>query len=275
MRKLLSAQYSRLLKNKVFWIELLFMFVMGVCSSLMPYLDNVRYGEHNRVDDMLFNYVIFIGLCTPVFCSLFSGTEYSDGTIRNKLIVGHTRLSVYCSGLLVSLSVSVFVALAFVLPYTVLGISMLEAPKASMETIFLMALLSLFVIAAYVSMFHMLSMLITKKSTSAVLCLLLLIVLFALAVTIKGKLDAPEFVQNYSMTVDGIELMPQEPNPKYLQPGARKVFQFFLELLPSGQSMQIVSMDVVHPYLLMLYSAVLSAATTFLGIFFFKKKNLK
>lgn len=275
MRKLLLAQCSRLLKNKVFWLELLFMFVMGVCSSLMPYLDNVRYGEHSRVDDMLFNYIILMGLCTPVFCSLFSGTEYSDGTIRNKLIVGHTRWSVYCSSLLVSLLASVFVALAFVLPYTVLGFSMLEAPKASMGTILLMALLSLFVIAEFVSIFHMLSMLITKKSTSAIICMLAFIMLFVLAVVIKGKLDAPEFVQNYSMTIDGLELMSPEPNPKYLQPEARRVYQFFFEVLPSGQSLQIAAIDVVHPYLLMLYSAVISAAITVLGIFFFKKKNLK
>ncbi len=275
MRKLLSAQYSRLLKNKVFWLELLFMFGMGVCSALMPYLDNVRYGEHSRVDNMLFNYIVLMGLCTPVFCSLFSGTEYSDGTIRNKLIVGHTRFSVYCSSLLVSLSASISVALAFVLPYMVLGFSMLEAPKASAGVLFFMALLSLFVITAYVSIFHMLSMLITKKSTSAVICMLAFIVLFVLAIVIKGKLDAPEFVQNYSMTIDGIEQMSPEPNPKYLLPEARRVYQFFFEVLPSGQSLQIAAIDVVHPYLLMLYSAVTSAAITVLGIFFFKKKNLK
>ncbi len=275
MRKLLSAQCSRLLKNKVFWLELLFMFGMGVYSSLMPYLDNVRYGEHSRVDDMLFNYIILMGLCMPVFCSLFSGTEYSDGTIRNKLIVGHTRFSVYCSSLLVSLSASISVALAFALPYMVLGFSMLEAPKASAGVLFFMALLSLFVITAYVSIFHMLSMLITKKSTSAVICMLAFIVLFVLAIVIKGKLDAPEFVQNYSMTIDGIELMSPESNPKYLQPEARRVYQFFFEVLPSGQSLQIAAIDVVHPYLLMLYSAVTSAAITVLGIFFFKKKNLK
>lgn len=275
MRKLLSAHCSRLVKNKVFWMELLVMFGMGIYSFLMLYLDNVRYGEHHKLDDVLFNYAVFIGLCTPVFCSLFSGTEYSDGTIRNKLIVGHTRSSVYCAGWLVSLFASGFAALAFVLPYTVLGFALLEAPKASMGTIFFMALLSLFVVIAYVSVFHMMSMLITKKSTSAVICLLVLIVMFVLAVMIKGKLDAPEFVQNYSMTMDGIELMSPEPNPKYLQPGARRVYQFFLEVLPSGQSIQIASMDVIHPYLLMLYSAITSAAATFFGVFFFKKKNLK
>lgn len=275
MRKLLSAQSSRLVKNKVFWLEIFAMFGMGLYSFLMLYLDNVRYNEHHLFDDVLLNYVVFIGFCVPIFCSLFSGTEYSDGTIRNKLIVGHTRTSIYCSGWLISILAAVFMVLAFLLSYIVFASLFLEAPKASVGSMLFMMFISLFVITAYVSIFHMLSMLITKKSVSAVICLMSLIMLFVLAAIIKGKLDAPEFIQNYSLTMNGVELSEPEPNPKYLQPEARRVYHFFLELLPSGQSIQVASWDVCHPYLLMLYSAATSAAVTLFGIFSFKKKNIK
>ena len=275
MRKLLSAQYARLMKNKVFWLGIFVMFGMGLYSFLMLYMDNTRYNEHHLFDDVLLNYVVYIGFCTPIFCSLFSGTEYSDGTIRNKLIVGHTRTSIYCSGWLISILAAVFMGLAFLLSYVVFASLFLGAPKASVGSMLFWMFVSLFVITAYVSVFHMLSMLITKKSTSAVICLIGLMVLFALAIMIKGRLDAPEFVQSYSLTVNGVEMSEPQPNPRYLQPEARKVYQFFLELLPSGQSIQIASWDVFHPYLLMLYSAATSAAVTLFGIFSFKKKNIK
>lgn len=275
MRKLFSAQCSRLVKNKVFWFLIIAMFGMGLYSFFMLYLDNMRYQENHLFDDVLLNYIVFICLCTPVFCSLFFGTEYSDGTIRNKLIVGHTRASIYCSGWLVSLLATTLMSFAFLLSYTAFGIFLLGDAKASAGAICFMMVISLFTITSYVSVFYMLSMLITKKSASAVICLMGLLVLFVLAITIKGSLDAPEFISNYSMTVNGVELSEPEPNPRYLQPGMRGIYQFFLDLLPSGQSMQIASWDVCHPYLLMLYSAAISIAATVFGMFRFKKKNIK
>lgn len=34
--------------------------------------------------------------------SMFQGTEYSGGTIRNKLVVGHERYQVYLAALIVN-----------------------------------------------------------------------------------------------------------------------------------------------------------------------------
>lgn len=47
------------------------------------------------IDSAFFSVAIYIGIILSVFCSLFIRTEYSDGTIRNKLIVGQKRSAVY------------------------------------------------------------------------------------------------------------------------------------------------------------------------------------
>lgn len=275
MNKLLKANFARLWQDKIFWLETVFMFVWGIFLAVGPYLDNVKYNAHNYFDQNLLVYVAFIGCCASVFCSMFSGTEYSNRTIRNKLVVGHLRSSIYLSSLITSVAAVMIMTVVFLLSYCTIGSFLLESPIAKPKELIFMIFISIFTVIAYVSIFHMLSMLITKKSISAVLCLLLFFGLLMLAFVIKEKLDAPEFVQGYGMTANGIELLDPKPNPKYLQPAARRIYQYFLDILPTGQSIELMFFSVVHPYLMMLYSVVISVTTTFLGILIFKKKDIK
>lgn len=275
MTKLLKANFLRLLKNRVFWLTTMFMFGLGVLIVCLRYSAIIRYNESAPLDSTLLEYVLFIGCCSAIFSSMFLGTEYSDGTIRNKLIVGHMRSSVYLSNWIINVSAAIIMIFAFLAPYCALGVLLLDAPIASLGDMLFLICISIFTVIAYASVYNMLSMLITKKSVSAILCLILFLVLFILAGAIQFKLDAPEFIQAYDMTANGIELTAPMPNPKYLQPDARKIYQFFFDLLPTGQSVQLSTFTVVHPYLMVLYSTAISVMTTAAGIFAFRKKDLK
>lgn len=276
MRKLLSADLYRLKKDRTFWFCMLAMSGIGVFEAVMQYIDKVRYGsEEYFLDDTLFVYMILIAICSAIFGSLFCGTDYSDGTIRNKLIVGHTRSAVYCSNWIVHVAALLLMTLAYLIPAVTLGAVLLEPPQASVEVILFFMFIGLFTILAYASVFLMLSMLITKKANAAVIALLVCILLFGLAIVIQGKLEAPEYISAYSLTVDGIEQTEPEPNPKYLQPEARRVYQCLLELLPTGQSMELFIMNPVNPLFMVLSSIAVSVAATLSGIFLFRKKDLK
>ena len=165
--------------------------------------------------------------------------------------------------------------LAYLIPAVTLGAVLLEPPQASVEVILFFMFIGLFTILAYASVFLMLSMLITKKANAAVIALLVCLLLFGLAIVIQGKLEAPEYISAYSLTVDGIEQTEPEPNPKYLQPEARRVYQCLLELLPTGQSMELFIMNPVNPLFMVLSSIAVSVAATLSGIFLFRKKDLK
>lgn len=107
MSKLLSANFMRLKKDKFFWIGIIFMFAAGVLYPTMIYRDVQKTGIINTVDDAFCGCTLFIGVVMAVFCSLFIGTEYSDGTIRNKIAIGHTRTALYLSNAIVSATVSI------------------------------------------------------------------------------------------------------------------------------------------------------------------------
>lgn len=104
MIKLLNANLIRLKKDKALRIGIIFMFIMGVFTPVMHYIDMKKSGYQITLDNGFFNNVLFCVILSSVFCSLYVGTEYSDGTIRNKVVIGHTRMSIYFSNLIVCIA---------------------------------------------------------------------------------------------------------------------------------------------------------------------------
>ena len=103
MNKLLRANFARVKRNKVFWGFVAFMAVFGAFLPIKQYMDSFSsQAETNTVslNHVFFAYTLVIGVLCAVFCSLFLGTEYSDGTVRNKLMIGHRRSAIYLSNLI-------------------------------------------------------------------------------------------------------------------------------------------------------------------------------
>lgn len=275
MRNLLHANFSRLWRDKVFWGEMLILFVTGVWSIGMMYRERIQYGWIKPFDELLFFFTLLVGCFLAVFCSLFFGTEYSDGTLRNKLIVGHARCAVYCSGLLTCITEALLTAFAFLLPYCTLGAFLTDAPGKTAGRILLHLCISVFLLVSSASLYFMLTMLIEKRSIAAVFCILAFFGMLLVAATTKARLDEPEMITGYSLTINGFEQTEPEPNPLYMPPLARELCQFFFDLLPTGQMLQLTFFSVLHPLRLMLCSVAITAASTAFGLFSFGKKDLK
>ena len=97
MTELLRANGSRMGKNRVLWISLL----AAVAMELFIVLNGCRQaamdtnGYEWSLDQFYFDAGPVLGLFFALVLGMFLGTEYSDGTLRNKLVVGHTRREVY------------------------------------------------------------------------------------------------------------------------------------------------------------------------------------
>ena len=95
MSRLLSAGLIRLKKSKLFWLFCGLMFALGLFFPASLYLQAQKYNLATTIDQTFFSHVMYMGVISAVFVSLFIGTEYSDGAIRNKLMIGHSRISIY------------------------------------------------------------------------------------------------------------------------------------------------------------------------------------
>lgn len=276
MSNLLSANFMRLSKNKLFWVELALMFGFGMLLVLSQYQQHVKYGYEIALDSILLGYSLPIGVVMAVFSSLFLGTEYSHGTIRNKLVAGHSRIGIYFSSLITNIVVSFLTCLSFLLAVTVVGIPLFGTTKAGLGVVLAMLLGTFLLAVAFSSIFTLISMACGNKAVVAVISILGVVFLLLMATMINAKLTAPEFYDSYVLSESMENTQTKSiPNPEYLTGTKRTVYEFLYDFLPTGQSVQYSNMSAVHLWQMPLYSILTAVVTTVAGAAVFKRKDIK
>ena len=137
MTRLLHAGFYRLKRNKVFGGCLLVITLYNLFILLSQYHSMVEDGYEYTLDPLYFNFLALIGILISLLVSLFIGTDYHDGTIRNKLICGLSRTSVYLSNFILMAVCGIILLLAGYALGLALGIPLFgpfEMPPAGVFT---------------------------------------------------------------------------------------------------------------------------------------------
>ena len=71
------------------------MILSGIIIPILAHREMIAYGTDYTLESRLVWHFLIIGFIVAIFCSWFLGTDYSDGTIRNKIIAGNSRLKIY------------------------------------------------------------------------------------------------------------------------------------------------------------------------------------
>jgi len=280
MTKLLHAEFSRLIKTKLFWLGLLVMITVPLYGVGVRYYDFYIAQEAvwETADGLWFVGGMYIAVVVSVFVSLFIGTEFSDGTIRNKLTVGHSRGNIYLSNLITCTCVSLFYHIAYIAVLFGAGSLLLKSWETPMKTLAIMTALSLAAVVASSAVFTMLAMLIHNRSAGAVTAMLIAMVMLIGAMTVYSMLNAPEYIENaFHMNADG-ELVQSDPipNPKYLTGTKREVYQHLLNTIPTGQLLRFGNLEYTDDMrYLPLYALAVSAICTAAGFFLFRRKDIR
>lgn len=283
MGKLLSANFLRLRKSKVFWILTALMAAYGLYAPIGSYLDQQRYlswgvTEYTfSLDGIFFNYVVAAGLLTAVFISLFFGTEYSDGAIRNKLAVGHPRWSVYLANLVTGVAAVWAFCAAYMLPTFLLGVILLGFFTQPLSFILLVLLGTLLLAAAFCAITTFIAMNCTRKAATVVGCIFIVLTLMLAGSYINERLSEPREYSSYELTSGDGETLEKHmvPNPGYLEGTKRAAYEFLFDFLPGGQMIQYSGVKPTGPVRLPLYSLCVFVGISAAGMAIFKKKDLK
>jgi len=288
MNELIKANFARLFRSKLFYFCMIFMSAIGIIAVYGRYMDLQKHAEYykdilsinefNSPDGFLFLSGIYGMFAIAVFTGIFIGTEYSDGTIRNKLMIGHSRGSIYLSNLIVCSASAVMMNLAFIIPVKLIGSIILEYKIFTVKEIIIFTLSGSLGLIAFTAIFLLISMIITSKAGGSVAILISVIVMFCATMTINNMLNAPEYYEAYSYIDEDTGetvTVPEEKNLSYPTGTKREIYEFLNNFIPSSQLYQIAMGNKNNLDVMALYSALIITVGTVSGIIIFRKKNLK
>lgn len=280
MRKLLSANFSRLWKSKVFWVLEGFCFGFGILAYILVAINTRNLGQRwLEYEAHVYFYlpILFIAAIIAIFACFFIGNDYSDGTLQNKLVVGHSRVNIYFSFFLTVCVASVLFLLAHVLAMLIVGLPLSGAAVLTHVELQPWRIMNLLLTAiAYAVIFTLLSMLDSNMARNVVVSLLLAGVLIFAGIYFYGKVSEPEYIQLVTPQSDGSFLLQEgSPNPEYLTGMTRIVYHWITLILPSGSVMLSLDKHLGFDWRNPLCSVVMILLLTVVGISFFKRKNIK
>ena len=287
MYKLLNAGFSRLMKNKIFLGIVIITIIIALGLVLNRISSSVFF--ENEIEPVLTNYILFIGFFIAIFTSLFVGTEYSDGAIRNKIVVGHTRKNIYLSNLIISIAVGLFIEFVYLMLVMIIGIPTLGGLQIPIDKLLFILLDMVLIIIAYSSIFNFITLICSDITIATVACILVFISMFVVSeFVVSPTANDKKYYSSYVTNENGEIIETQKHlNPNYVGDFAKQVYKNILYIIPSGQAFQIQTtmsnlsfendryMTDTDIKLAGLYSLGLIIAINGIGIYFFKRKDLK
>lgn len=275
MNKLLRANFHRLLRDKLFYLCCALIAIAGAVIPISFYFSAKRWNESTPLDTALRAFVVFVPIVLSFFVALFLGTEYNDGTIRNKLVLGHKRAFIYLANLIVNIVAALVLCLIYLITYVCVGYPLLGGFTSDIMTLLRPCGTCIILMAAFVSVFTLIAMLWQTKAYSTAACILLCFLLIFVGIYIRSSLNEPEYYTGYTITENGVTYSEERvKNPNYLTGTKREVYEFLFDFLPGCQLLQL-SNEGANLSVLELYDLIIFTVSTGCGLVLFKRKDLK
>ena len=263
MRKLLSAETYRCRHSLLFWLTLLASLLSGVFFGIITVSGSFD-GVYSFEDVFIVPFFVILA----AFISLNTGREYTDNTIRNKIITGTPKTTILLSKLVLAVGIGVLFCAAFLAPCAIiLSFDVLSKIPASVLCLTVLGFVLLSIVWAV--LFTIIGVLISAKGLGGIINIVLIIAILLLSYQLESILRQPEFITttefsqvqmtpeevkqiqegtyegNYSLTTDENGQVTyyktvfvdaeQIPNPKYIKQPFRGILTHLDAMLPNGQ----------------------------------------
>lgn len=277
MRKLLSANLSRLWKDKLYWGLMAFMAIGSVIFGWMTFRTATGSEESYYVEDILFNLLPMIGFAVAFFVSLRVGTEFDNHTIRNKMIVGHSRLAVFFSEYGVCLLASLSFLVVMLLFSGISGYILFRKFALGWQMICQMFFCCVLLTGAFSAIFVGISMNVHSKATAVVANVVFLLAIYFMASFVGSALNESEMTYEYvRITAEGgLEFGDMVKNPAYVEGVQRSIYQFIYDAFPTGQAIQLNNLELEQISRWPALSVIMLTIFTASGYLGFCKRDIK
>lgn len=278
MKHLLCSEFRRLWKSKLFYLGILAV----ALEVLYALINNLYYKSLWNLQltgtNLLFMGTLVLPIVMAVFIAFFVSIDHGDRTVRNKVIMGHSRIYIYLAKLI---TCSVAVLLMYVVGSGVViavGGPLLGGFPDMTVSLALQMLCSLLSVVALSSLLLLFGMLIQNRPVAIIATLLCVIALqFLVLPAISNVLNAPETVGGFTyLDGDGVlHEIPEQPNPEYPTGAKRVLLQAVYDILPMGQLFSYGGEQIKNLALYPVYGIVFCCVTTLGGVWGFCRRDLK
>lgn len=286
MSRLIKAEYARLFHSLIFWLAVITTTFFGILIPSSITYDIKQNWElyqrmdinYRNIDGNLFTAPIMLMIMLAVFMAIFISTEYSDGTIRNKIINGHKRAHIYFSKLLICSTVTIALNIYFILLMLALGNLLLESSAIPLRDFILFSECSSFFLVAAIALYLLLGMLIQNKAANAVCVLLLAFGMLFAGLMVDNALREPEYFEGYSYFDEDtgeVETVPSTKNPHYIRGMKRKICEKLYVIIPGCQIYQVTLQEKKQLAESSVYALVVIILSSGGGMVLFERKDLK
>lgn len=260
-------------KNKYFWFCVLTtLFINATIFYIM-----LRNGALTSAENTIFTFPGISVFTSGAFAALFLGEEYSENAIRLKLTVGATRTQIYFANTLTVMAGGVFMTAAEkIIPLLTVLFGKMHGFAMSAADIAFGLLIYVCAVEASCALFAVIGTIVTKRSNSVMLALVLTIISYLTAPMIKNKLDVPQMttVTKYAEDKTTVIEEYEEPNPDGVTGAPRVLLESLYNTLSFGQLAQTSRETDARPFL-PLYSLGTAVAAAGAGVLVFRRKDLK
>lgn len=277
MRKLITANFFRFRKDRFSWCVvgiIVILSLVNVFNSAHSYEAMADAGYILSLEDYYFNQAPLIGAFLALLISMFLGTEFSEGTIRNKLCIGHKRDEIFLSNFISCAVATIALTVVWLLTSALL-FGMIGPLEMSISEFVGCIHVAMGFAVSFAALYTVIGSLSSNKAMTIIYTFAVFIILAMAASALYDRLCEPEM--NEGMTLVGTQLVEMEPtpNPLYLSGMIRTVCEVALELLPTGQALLLSDVAIEYPVRAIALSAVFTIVTLLVGSMLFRRKDIK
>lgn len=276
MNNLIGANFDRLFKSKIFRFALLAVAAFTLFTVNMECTVALQNNSDKGFEEVAFRMLPYFGIFIACYLSIFLGTDYSDMTVRNKLISGHSRREVYGANLFVCCAASlilfaVWAAIAFCVSAAYYGTASVNA------TVLGKLSAGIFTVLSLTSIFAALAQTAGGRREAVVAAIILALVIVLMGSYFYNALCEPQTIAEgvYISAEEGVVIGPEKPNPAYVGGNMRAVYQAMLIVVPAGQQILIACEKIENPVTMIAASLAICLLVTAAGYMIFAKKDLK
>ena len=275
MRKLITASFSRLWKEKIFWFVFLIMSIGSVCYNWIGYNEATK--AQICVEDMIFCMLPMSGFVFALFISMRLGTEYEEHTIRNKFIVGYTRTQVYFAESITCMVASMILLGIMLLVSTSFGLLLSLEFQSSWHELVLLIFCCVLIASVFSAMFTAISMNVGSKAASLVVSIVFLFaILLVASFCINALAEEPMTYSNVVITAeDGVQFGDLIENSAYIDGTQRTVYELIADILPTGQTIQLNNLEFERATRWPVFSLMMLVIATVAGYIPFRKRDIR